>query len=433
MPVFPGSGLPDPAPTLSFREWRVLLLLFLSGVLNYVDRANLSVGAIDIQRELHLSTYQLGLLLSAFFWTYALVQLCTLAGWVADRFHVCWILAGGFFLWSGATALSGMAATFAMLFGLRLVLGVGESIAYPSYARILATGFAEHQRGFANAIIDAGTKLGPAVGALSGGLLMARYGWRPFFVILGASTLLWLAPWIAWMPRGRVVEAQAGTGDEPGAFALFCDRSVLFSALGLFCSNYFWYFLVTWLPAYLETGRHFAKARMAVWASLAFLTVAVSSTVFGWISDRLIRRGHTPTLVRKSFAGVGLTLCTLIVPVALVRDARVSLGLLLVTCVSYGLFSPNLWAITQTLAGPRVAGRWTSVQNGVGNLAGVAGPWLTGWVVERTGQFFLAFVVAARIVLAGAVVFVFGIGPIKTVEIRGGNKGLKVAVVPADQ
>lgn len=433
MPASPGSGLPDPARTLSFREWRVLLLLFLSGVLNYVDRANLSVGAIDIQRELHLSTYQLGVLLSAFFWTYALVQLCTLAGWVADRFHVCWILAGGFFLWSGATALSGMAATFAMLFGLRLVLGVGESVAYPSYARILATGFAEHQRGFANAVIDAGTKLGPAVGALLGGLFMSRYGWRPFFVLLGAGALLWLVPWMAWMPRGRVVAAHREAGDETGAFALFHQRSLLFSALGLFCSNYFWYFLVTWLPAYLETGRHFAKARMAVWASLAFLTVAVSSTVFGWISDRLIRRGHSPTLVRKSFAGIGLTLCTLIVPVALVPDPGTSLALLLVTCVCYGLFSPNLWAITQTLAGPRVAGRWTSVQNGVGNLAGVAGPWLTGWVVQQTGQFLLAFVVAAVIVLTGAALFVFGIGPIETVEIRSRTKDIKVEVVPADQ
>ena len=420
----PAAISSEPARTLSFREWRILALLFVSGVLNYVDRANLSVGAIDIQRELHLSSYQLGLLLSAFFWTYALVQLCTLAGWVADRYHVCWILAGGFFLWSGATALSGMVSSFAMFFGLRLLLGVGESVAYPSYARILATGFAEHQRGFANAVIDAGTKLGPAVGALLGGLLMARYGWRPFFVLLGAGALLWLIPWFAWMPRGAAVASRRESDDSPGVLELFRHRSAIFSALGLFCSNYFWYFLVTWLPAYLETERHFPKPKMAVWASLSFFTVAASTTAFGWLSDHMIRRGGSPTLVRKTFAGAGLTLCTIILSVVLVRDSALAVALLLLTCVCYGVFSCNLWAITQTLAGPQAAGKWTSVQNGFGNFAGVAGPWLTGWVVQQTGQFYLAFVVAAAIALTGAAVFVFGIGPIEQVEVTPRRKAV---------
>jgi len=400
------------------RDWRILILLFLSGLLNYVDRANLSVGAVDIQRELHLSSYQLGVLLSAFFWTYALAQICTLAGWVADRYHVCWILAGGFFLWSGATALTGMARTFALLFGMRLVLGVGESIAYPSYARILATRFQEHQLGFANALVDAGTKLGPACGALLGGLFMARYGWRVFFVVLGAGALLWLLPWIAWMPRGPAVESRKPEEESPAIWEIFRHRSAIFSAVGLFCSNYFWYFLVTWLPAYLETERHFAIQRMAVWASVAFLVVALSSAASGWLADRLIAAGRPPTLIRKLFAGVGLTFCTLILPVALIPNPTAAIGLLLLSCVSYGLFSPNLWAITQTLAGPRAAGKWTGVQNGVGNLAGVAGPWLTGWVVDRTGHFYLAFVVAATIVLTGAAIFVFGIGPIQQVELR---------------
>ncbi len=107
----------------------------------------------------------------------------------------------------------------------------------------------------------------------------------------------------------------------------------------------------------------------------------------------------------------------MILPVSLVRAPAVAIALLLLSCVAYGLFSPNLWAITQTLAGPRAAGKWTGVQNGVGNLAGVAGPWLTGWVVDRNGQFYLAFVVAAAIVLTGAAIFVFGIGPIEQVKL----------------
>jgi MFS family permease len=410
----------------SHREWRLLALLFALSFLNYIDRANLSVGATDIQRDLHLSSVQLGMLLSAFFWTYAILQLTSLSGWVVDRFNVGWVLAGGFFLWSLSTAFTGIANTFAMLFVMRLLLGIGESIAYPCYSRILATYFSENQRGLANALIDAGTKIGPAFGTLLGGFLMARFGWRAFFVGLGAGTMLWLVPWFAWMPRGQAAGATAAETQQarrdsvagPTVLEIFRHRSAIFSAVGLFCSNYFWIFLLTWLPAYLEKERHFGKHKMAIVASLAFLAVGISTTVSGWLSDRWITLGGTPTRVRKAFAGLGLALSTIILPVAMVDSPAVAIGLLMVACLCYGVFSSNLWAITQTLAGPRAAGRWTGVQNGVGNLGGVVAPWLTGWVVQQYGHFYLAFLVAAAVALAGAAAFVFGIGPIQEVEFH---------------
>ena len=409
----------QPAATrtaLTGKEWTVLLLLVISGFLNYFDRSNLSAGATDIQRELGLSAYHLGLLLSAFFWTYALMQLLGLSGWLVDRFNVCWILATGFFLWSAATAITGLAQFFVVVFGLRLVLGIGESVAYPSYSRILANNFPEHHRGFANAVIDAGTKTGPALGTLLGGLLMARYGWRAFFIVLGFTSLLWLVPWILWMPRGRGVSAREDPGGIPSVASILRQRSAWASGFGLFCTNYFWYFLLTWLPPYLETARHFAKSKMAVWGALAYFAIALSAVVSGKLSDRWIARGGSPTRVRKTFAGVGLTLSTLILPVAVIKDERAAMGLLLFTCLSYGLFTSNLFAITQTLAGPRASGKWTGLQNGFGNFAGVAAPWFTGWVVQQTGQFYLAFVAAAVIVLAGAFFFVVGVGPIQQVD-----------------
>ena len=277
-------------PSLPWREWRVLVLLVLSGLLNYIDRSNLSIGATNIQAELHLSNYQLGILLSAFFWTYALAQLCYVAGWLVDRWNVCWILAGGVALWSMATAVSGLAHSFTLLFGLRLLLGAGESIAYPSYSRILVTCFPEHHRGFSNAAIDAGTKLGPAVGALIGGLLIVSIGWRPFFIVLGAASFLWLFPWIAWMPRTKQLSA-GGAAESTGILDVLRQRKLWWTALGLFCSNYFWYFLITWLPSYLEKERNFPKARMAVFSSLAYLAIAVSSVTAGRLSDFWIASG----------------------------------------------------------------------------------------------------------------------------------------------
>src|ERR1035437_1686475 len=176
---------------LSKRERWILALLVVSAFINYIDRTTLSVGAASIQKELQLSNYRVGLLLSAFFWTYAAFQLFAVAGWLVDRFHVGWVYAGGFLLWSAATAGTGISRGFASLFALRLLLGIGESVAYPAYARILAT-FPERRRGLANAAIDPGTRTGPAGGTLLGGLLMASFGWRVFFLALRLGSMLWV-------------------------------------------------------------------------------------------------------------------------------------------------------------------------------------------------------------------------------------------------
>ncbi len=401
---------------LSNREWRVLALLVISGFINYIDRTNLSVGATNIQNEFHLNSFQLGLLLGAFFWTYALSQLLGLAGWLVDRFHVSWILAGGFFLWSAAMGVTGLAQSFVALFATRLMLGLGESVAYPSYSRIIVTDFPKEDRGLTNAWIDAGTKSGPALGSLIGAIAMLHFGWRACFVGLGFGSLLWLVPWLNWMPRGKAFSAPVDQTLVPGILRILSERSAIFSALGLFCSNYFWYFLITWLPHYLETERHFAKAKMAVFAALAYLAVAVSSVISGSLSDRWIRQGVSPTRVRKTFAGLGLTLSTIILPVALVRDERMAMFLLILASLSYGLFASNLFAMTQTLAGPHAAGKWTAMQNGFGNFAGVVCPAVTGWLVQRTGLFSLSFGVAAAVALTGAAIFVFGVGPIEEIQ-----------------
>src|SRR5271155_4792381 len=176
----------------------VAALLALSTFINYIDRGSLSLAAPILQEELRLSPSQLGILLSSFFWTYTGFQI--VSGWLVDRFNVNWVLAAGFFVWSLATATTGVVHGFQMLLVMRLILGVGESVAFPSYSKILAKHFPEALRGRANAFIASGIAGGPAFGIFFGAMLIGRYGWRPFFIGLGLLSLLWLVPWKISMP-----------------------------------------------------------------------------------------------------------------------------------------------------------------------------------------------------------------------------------------
>ncbi len=387
---------------LSRTQWIFLLLLVLSITINYVDRGSLSVADRFLQTDFKLDPEHRGRIYSAFFWTYAGCQI--LAGWLVDRFNVNRVLAVGFLIWSTAMLFTGAATGFTMMFALRLVLGVGESVAYPSYSKILAGNFKEQQRGVANSVIDAGSKIGPALGILIGGLFMARYGWRIFFYVTGGISLLWLVPWYFFAPKDQLLLREQ-TGKIPSIREICSKRAAWGSFFGLFCGNYVWYFIVTWLPSYFRDELHYSQNEMAIFGSIPLWIVAVSTLSFGYISDRLISNGASPTLVRKACCGAGLLLSTVMLLAVIYHDPRMSLIFLCLAAFAYGIYSSNLWAVTQTLAGPWAAGRWTGCQNFIGNLSGILAPWLTGWIIQRTGQFYWAFVVTTGFLLIGTICF----------------------------
>ncbi len=383
-----------------------MALLVISICINYIDRGSLSVGQGAITRELHIAPARLGLIFSAFFWTYASLQL--VSGWLVDRLPVKGVLGCAYLLWSLSMGFTGLATGLGSLLLLRLLLGAGESAAYPAYSRILAASFREDQRGLANSLIDAGSKAGPAIGVLVGGLAMERYGWRGFFLGMGALSLLWLIPWVLFAPAPTPV-TEIPSVSIVTLRRILRERSAWGTFGGLICANYAWYFMVFWLPPYFENERHLSHHDMSILGSAPFWGVALTSMCSGWLSDRFIARGHSPNLIRKTFLGAGLMLSTLMLPAMLIRDNTISLVLLTLACASYGLYSSNIWAVTQTLAGPRAAGKWTGIQNALGNIPGMLGLWFTGWVIQETGHYFMAFVIACMFLVAGALSFVLGV------------------------
>jgi len=398
-------------------QWILLSLLVVSVTINYIDRGNLSIAASRLSSELQLDPEKIGLLLSSFFWTYAAMQI--VSGWLIDRYSVYWIFAGGFFIWSAATALTGLAGGFVTIFLLRLLLGMGESVSYPAYSKIIAQGFTEQHRGLANGLIDMGSKSGPAIGLLIGGFVISRYGWRPLFIGIGLISMLWLIPW-AWVSRRPSEQSVALTGSEagPGLLEIAHQRSAWGTFLCLFCGNYVWYFLLTWLPWYLVRERHYSEAAMGKFGSMAFLAVGLSSLISGFISDRLVEHGGSPTFVRKMFAAGGLTGAIVMITVPLLASQTASLAVLIFACISFGCYSSHPWLISQTLAGPAAAGRWSGMQNAIGNLAGVIAPWLTGHILQVTGHFIYAFAIVCVFLGLGALSYMFLIGRIEPIVWR---------------
>lgn len=389
-----------------------LTLLVISVFINYVDRGNLSIAAPLLKNELGLSASQLGILLSAFFWTYtAMLFVC---GWFVDHFDVNRVLALGFLLWSLATAATGMVHGFAMLLIMRLLLGMGESVAFPCYSKILARHLPEQYRGFANGVIIAGMKLGPAVGTLGAGLLIASYGWRPVFLGIGVISLLWLPAWTNWRSHGERLPHPLTF--SPSMMDILRKRPFWATAAGSFCVAYPLYFTITWLPFYLIHEQHLSMHDMVKRAAFFYTLDAAASLITGWATDRCIRRGCATGMVRKSAMCGGWVVAALgFVGCAWARPESY-LTWLIVTAIGCGTGNACFWTFTQTLAGPLAAGRWTGMQNGFGNFAGIVGPALTGFTVDRTGHFRVGLGITAGVCLLGAMVWVFGVGEVKQVH-----------------
>jgi MFS family permease len=402
-----------------------LVLLAIALLINYVDRGNLSVAAPLLKKELGLSASQLGILFAAFFTTYTAMQF--VVGWLVDRFDVTRVLAAGFLLWSLATAITGFVGGFALLFSMRLILGIGESVALPASSKILARHLPEHHRGFASGAMMSAMRFGNAVGTFGAGFLMATFGWRPVFIAIGLFSLLWLPAWTKWKPRAAQVVAHS-VAASPGFAEIFKQRSFWGTTAGQFCGNYVFYFMVTWLPAYLVLERHFSMTMMAKVAGLYYAVDAISAMATGMLQDFYIRRGHTPTVVRKSGMLIGFSITAIAMPACAVAGTNALLPWLLAAGIGCGMTSPGIMTFGQRLAGARAVGKWYGAQNGFSNFAGIVCPALTGFVVDRSGNFLLPFGIVSLLSVVGALAWVFMVGRLEQIDWAPKRE---VSIVPA--
>ena len=378
---------------------RLVLLLTAVLLINYVDRGNLSTAAPLIQEELHLSNTQLGFLLSAFFYTYVVAM--APVGWLSERYGAHRILSAGVAIWAVATLLTGFAGGFVSLLLLRLLLGLGESTAFPCSSKLVAVAVEPARIGTANGLMAFGYLIGPSIGTIVGGLLMSYVGWRPVFMLFGALSLLWLWPWSRVTVAEPPPRAAASAADSPTFSQILRARGLWGASLGHFASNYNFYFILAWLPAYLVSVRGFSMQLMAGVAGVAYLINAIAALVSGWGVDRWVRAGGSVSKIYKGIMAFSHVASIATMAGMVLLPVKGSIACLFGYEVVLGLASPGVFAIAQIMAGPKAAGRWVGVQNTCGNVAGILAPVITGILVDATGNFTSAFALASVVNVLG--------------------------------
>jgi MFS family permease len=377
------------------------LLLGALVLLNYVDRGAVGIAAPKLKDELLLSATGFGIAVSAFSWVYAPAQFAV--GWLSDRFCVYRLIAAGLAVWALATFLTGFANGLAMLVALRVMLGIGEGVAFPSASKIIARHVTAERRGLANSTVAAALAWGPALGTFAGGLILSYFGWRPIFIVFGSVTLLWIIPWLL-VSRPQWRGYAHGSGRNVPVRQVIRNRTVWAMGIGHFCNTYGFYFLLAWLPLFLVKVRGLSIIEMTGMTTVAYVIQGFGALAWGWLSDRLVKAGWDEGRVRKGLMCIYfLATAAAILGIGFSTSASAIFGWLLLNAVFAGIGGAHVYAIAQIYAGPEAAGTWVGVMNGVGNTSGIIGPVLTGVLIQQTGSYMSAFVVSAVIVGFGAI------------------------------
>ena len=381
------------------RRWMVLSLVFFGIVINYIDRGNLSVAAPSIMGDFRIAPATMGVLLSAFFWTYGVFQIP--AGALVDRFGIRRAYAGGFLVWSLASASIALSRGTGNVIGMRMVLGLAESIAPLASISFIRNNFAGKDQGLPTSIYIAGQNIGPALGALVGAILLDRFGWRMMFAITGLGGLFWLPCWLFAAPSDgtRAVRQEEMAARDPAAprrwtwRMLLTNRTFWAMSLSILLSSYYWYFVLTWVPSYLVLARGFTTLGMGRVVSTALFTMAIANVLGGAAADKLAARiGVFRARLWFGVAGYAGTAAILLLLVA--PDRSWALPILTFAMCATGIGNSNYWTISQHVPTKNMVGRTIGYLNTISVAAGAAAPVLTGYILGPQKHFGPAILVA---------------------------------------
>ncbi len=401
-----------PTTAVSKLRWGIVLLLLLAAVVNYLDRANLSIANTTIAAEFGFSQTEMGLLLSAFLWPYALANLP--AGWLVDKFGPRKMFSWALGLWSTFTVLAAFVNSYSFFYGLRMMLGIAESPFFTSGIKITHRWFGDEERGLPTAIINTGSQIANAIAPPILTVLLLTLGWRGMFVAIGLMGIPLLLAWWKFYRDPNAREdallhaghrSVAGPEEKAQASwgALFRHSTTWFMVIGNFSIMFTIWVYLTWLPGYLEKSLGFSLKATGWIASIPFFAGILGVLVGGMLSDRLVRRGVRAITARKVpiVTGAALAAC-FVAPIPFVDSTPLAIGLLAMGYFCSQMPQGALWTLASDIAPKSQVASLGAIQNFGGFLGAAMAPIVTGIILDSTGKFTNVFLLGAGLLMLGA-------------------------------
>jgi MFS family permease len=317
----------------------------------------------------------------------------------------------GFVVWSLAAAATGMAQGFASLLALRLMLGMTESIAPLASITYIRRSYEATAQGLPTSIYIAGQMLGPALGSWLGTLLLARFGWRVMFLATGLCALVWVLPWILFAPKQlpAIEEKKEPTGQMPPIRVILAQPGFWAMTCSIFLLSYLFSFILTWLPSYLRLERGFTALEMGRIMLTAMTAMGVVTMTSGYLADRISKRTGNPVKVRLLFGSLGLIGAGTILLLKVFPGREAVLPILLFSICSSGIGNSTYWQLTQLVSPAKLIGRSLGYLNTLSQMAGIAAPLITGWLLGPSNRFGVALLIAGLSpLLAGLILLTTG-------------------------
>ncbi|ADK13469.1 MFS transporter [Clostridium ljungdahlii] len=419
-------------------RWIVAAMMWAAIAINYIDRTVLSTGATHISKEFSLSSGEMGILMSAFFWSYALLQIP--AGWVADRIGQKKTLGFAVGWWSIMTAVTGLAVGFKSLLGFRVALGAGEAGAYPSNAGITSKWFPKKERATVSGLFDSGSKFGGAIAMPLIAWLIVTFDWKLTFAFIGLLGVIWTIIWLLffketpaehkgvnkleldYINQDNNENVKAENVDSKSSikwYQLLKYKNIWAMCIGFFMINYNSYFFITWLPTYLVKERGMSLLKMGFAASLPLLCAMVAEIIAGWLSDKVYsKKLLSLTATRKVFLIVGLLMASCIGVAAFTKSPALAVALLCIAKSGNTVAASQVWALPGDVAPKNMTSVVAGMQNTVSNMGGVVGPIITGFIVGATGSFVPALLFSAVLIVIAIFNYLFLLGKVERIEVQ---------------
>lgn len=426
------------------RRWLIAFVFALGVIINYFDRTNMSIAMPLLEKEFHLTAGQMGIFLSAFAWSYAFLQIPV--GPLLDKIGVKWITRVSTIIWTLACFLTAIANGWGLIILSRVLLGVGEAPFFPGAAKAAGQWFPKNERGRAISSYDAQSKFSNAIGAPLIAVIVTEWGWRGGFYATAALSLLYAA--VFWMfyrdphedkqltkeEYNYITEGGSQSDEEPSGSAinniryLLKQRKVWAVFIGFAAYGYSWFLFLTWLPGYLATSMHMSVLKSGWYSAIPWLVGTITELVIsGWLVDRLIAKGHDATRVRKSTLVISMFFGLSIIGAAFTHNPNVAVFWISLALGGLVVTSGVAYTIPTFIAPKGCVGTLTGLLTFGNNAMAIVAPITTGFIVQATGSFMYAFLVAAALLFVGILSYAFlltDLEPIAPADEQGPKKVL---------